>query len=99
MVGCNYGKEELMIYLLSRVVKYMTLTALLAGVLAIVAGAAAFVITFVVLIMLLMITDAILESSFAGFKSLLTYGSLDRAEVAFYSRFGKVVKRYNNLRP
>lgn len=88
-----------MIYLLSRTIKYLSLGAVAASALAIVAGAAAFVITFVVLIMLLMITDAILESSFAGFKSLLTYGSLDRAEVAFYSRFGKVVKRYSNLRP
>lgn len=87
-----------MIYLLSKTIKGILVVAMAAGALALAAGAAAFVITFVVLIMLAMIADALVESAFVGFKSLLTYGSLDRAEIAFYSRFGAVVKRYSNLR-
>lgn len=88
-----------MIYLLSRGIKFLFLGLAVATGLAITAGAAAFVITFVCLFIVLMTVDALVESVFMGFKSLLTYGSLDKAEIAFYDQFGKVARRYADKRP
>jgi hypothetical protein len=88
-----------MIYLLSRTIKYLSLGAVAASALAIVAGAAAFVITFVVLIMILMIADAFLESTFVGLRTLWSCKSLEEAQKAFSSRFGKVADRYSQAWP
>jgi hypothetical protein len=87
-----------MVYLLSRCIKFVLLGVMLAAALAVVAGAAAFVITAVALLIIFMFADALVESVFVGCKSLLTYGSLDSAEIAFYGRFSLVAKRYSNLR-
>lgn len=85
-----------MIYLISRTVKYTFLGIALAAALAVVAGVAAFVITFVTVIMLMMIADAILESTALGLAALASGSGLRKAGIAFSRRFSTLSTRYSS---